>query len=123
MSSADLVQANGMGSSFQSLIQSRMSFSSAGTDWWAPRRSCLSVNSANHRSIWLSQDSLPRVRVHNVGHHICARSGRCCTGSASTERNRRSHNCASNARAAATRAALDGAVHARIVDSADLTGI
>jgi hypothetical protein len=70
MSSAVLVQANGLGSSFQSSFQSRMSFSSAGTDWWAPRHSCLSVNSANHRSIWLSQDSLPRVRVHNVGHHI-----------------------------------------------------
>jgi hypothetical protein len=56
MSSAVLVQTNGRGSLFQLVIQSRMSFSSAQTETCTLRRSCLSVNTAHHRSIRLSHD-------------------------------------------------------------------
>src|SRR5271154_6808659 len=51
MSSADLVQTNGLGSLFHSLIHLRMSFSSSVTLRWAERRSLRLVSSANQRSI------------------------------------------------------------------------
>ncbi|AKL64227.1 hypothetical protein M444_00805 [Streptomyces sp. Mg1] len=41
---------------FQAAIQLRMSFSRAWTDLWTPRRICLLVSSANHRSTRFSQD-------------------------------------------------------------------
>ena len=51
------VQVKGFGLLFQLVIQSRMSFSRAWIDRCAPRRSFLSVSSANHRSTWLSQEA------------------------------------------------------------------
>ena len=39
-----------------------MSFSSAATILWTPRRSCWSVSSPNQRSTWLSQDELVGVK-------------------------------------------------------------
>ena len=44
ISSAVLVQANGLGFSFQCSIQARMSFSRAWTDLWTPRRISWSVS-------------------------------------------------------------------------------
>jgi hypothetical protein len=46
----------GLGSSFQALIQARMSFSSARRLLWTPRRSFWSVSRPNHHSTWLSQE-------------------------------------------------------------------
>ncbi len=57
MSSAVFVQTNGLGSLFHSLIQPRMSRSSATTLRWAERRSLRQVSSANQRSTRLSQDA------------------------------------------------------------------
>ena len=42
----------------------RMSFSRAWIDRWAPRRSFLSVSSANQRSTWLSQEEKGGCEVH-----------------------------------------------------------
>jgi hypothetical protein len=59
--SAVLIQTWGRGSSFQVLIQSRMSFSSALTLVWAPCLIFLVVRSANHRSTMLSHE--PEVGI------------------------------------------------------------
>src|SRR5689334_10035054 len=62
MSSADLVQANGLGSLFHSLIHLRMSASSSVTLRWADLRSLRLVSSANQRSARLSQLELVGVK-------------------------------------------------------------
>ncbi|OKJ26688.1 hypothetical protein AMK24_31290 [Streptomyces sp. CB02366] len=56
ISSAVFVQANGLGCSFQSVSQARMSRSRTWTERWTPRLSFFWVSSANHRSTRLSQD-------------------------------------------------------------------
>jgi hypothetical protein len=62
MSSADLVQMNGLGSLFHSLVHLRMSFSSSVTLRWADLRSFRFVSSANHRSTRFSHDELVGVK-------------------------------------------------------------
>jgi hypothetical protein len=61
MPSADLVEANVLGSVFRSLIYLRMSSSSPVALRWADRRSWQSVSSANQRSTRLSHDELAGV--------------------------------------------------------------
>ena len=62
ISSADLVQTNGFGALFHSVIHLRMSVSSSVTLRWAERRSLRLVSSANHRSTRLSQLELVGVK-------------------------------------------------------------
>jgi|HubBroStandDraft_2_1064218.scaffolds.fasta_scaffold923617_1 hypothetical protein len=62
MSSADLVQVNGLGFLFHSLIHLRISSSSSVTLRCADRRSLRLVSSANHRSTRLSHDELVGVK-------------------------------------------------------------
>jgi len=50
MSSADLVQRNGLGSALWASMKARMSRSSAWVERWMPRRICLSVIRAKKRS-------------------------------------------------------------------------
>ena len=57
-----LVQTNGLGLLFHSLIHLRMSVSSSVTLRWADRRSLRLVSSANHRSTRLSQLELVGVK-------------------------------------------------------------
>ena len=62
MSSAVLVQMNGLGFLFHSVIHLRMSFSSSVTLRCAERRSLRFVSSANQRSTRLSQLELVGVK-------------------------------------------------------------
>jgi hypothetical protein len=62
MSSAILVQTNGLGFLFHSLIHLRMSSSSSVTLRCAERRSLRLVSSANQRSTRFSYDELVRVK-------------------------------------------------------------
>jgi hypothetical protein len=62
MASAVLVQTNGWGSAFHSLIHFRTSASSSVTERWAERRSLRLVSSANQRSTRLSQELLVGVK-------------------------------------------------------------
>jgi hypothetical protein len=72
ISSAVLRHTNGRGDSFQSLIHLRMSFSSATTLLWTPRRISWSVRKANQRSTWLIQ--LDPVGVKWIWNRGCAAS-------------------------------------------------
>jgi hypothetical protein len=56
ISSADLCQPNGFGSSFQFVIQVRIEATSSRTERWLPRLIHFVVSSANQRWTRLSQE-------------------------------------------------------------------